>query len=329
MLKLVPPGGRKGNRFWYVRGTFDGQRIEVSTKAATKRAAQSFLDGLPAVLRKPKDVNAETATFGDAIDLYKAWRNPSRNDVRYLEALRPKLGDALLSAMSSADLTSAANELYPDGSPRTKNRNAIGPGAAVLHHAATCNLCAWIRCRRFKEPKPESRDIDPPLAVIAIARAKGPLKLLLTWLFLVGTRITESLSARLERIDRKARIVRLKIGKSDEWHVYALPHEVMALLPEATEGWVFPWRTRGGADKHRRALCKRIGIRFTFHQCRHTFGSSIVNAGGTLDNLPHWKDPKSRARYGRPDIERIRADMAMARLPQKRGKIGGKGRKAQ
>ena len=326
-LKLVPPGGRKGYKHWYVRGTLDGERVERSTKATTKRAAQRFLEGLPGALRRPQDVQRQTATFGDALDLYKAWRNPSHNDERYLEALRPKLGHKLLSEISSADLTSAANELYPDGSAATKNRNVIVPAAAVLHHAEACNLCAWIRCRKFKEPKPESRHLsDPQLAFIAIAEAKGDLRLLLTWLFLVGTRITETLTARLEHIDRRARTIRLKIGKSDEWHVYALPADVMRLLPRTTNGWVFPWRSRGGADKHRRELCKRIGFRFTFHQCRHTFGHTIVNAGGTLDNLPHWKDPKSRARYGRPDIERVRADMEMARLP-KRGKIGGKTKK--
>jgi integrase len=154
-------------------------------------------------------------------------------------------------------------------------------------------------------------------------QATGELKLLLTWLFRVGTRVTDTLGARLEHMDRRAATAKLKVGKTDEWHVYPLPAEVVALLPEGDEGWVFPWRSRGGADKHRRQLCGKMGITFTFNQCRHTFGTSIVNAGGNLDLLPHWRDPKSRARYGRPDLNRVRAIMELSATP-KLGKIRGK-----
>jgi integrase len=326
-LKLIEPGQRKGNKFYLVRGTLDGKPVEVSTKEKTRRAAQRFLDGLPALLRSLGDIRRETATFGDAIDLYSAWRSPGRNDHRYLAALRRKFGDKLLSGITPAGLIQAANELYPAGEAATKNRNVLVPAAAALHHAAESQLCGWIRVKKFKEPLPEARGIDPALAAIAMAEATGALKLLLTWLFLVGTRISETLGGRLEHLDRKAATIRLKIGKDDEWHVYPLPRAVMKLLPKGEAGWVFPWRTRGGADKHRRKLCKAIGIKFTFHQCRHTFGSSIVNAGSSLDPLPHWRDPKSRARYGRPDIARVREVMALS-APPKPGKIRGRGRKA-
>jgi len=43
MLKLVPPGTRKGNRFWVVRGRQDGHQIEKSTKTADRERAESFL----------------------------------------------------------------------------------------------------------------------------------------------------------------------------------------------------------------------------------------------------------------------------------------------
>jgi hypothetical protein len=59
------------------------------------------------------------------------------------------------------------------------------------------------------------------------------------------------------------------------------------------------------------------------HQARHTFGTEIVNSGETLDHLPHWKDPKSRARYGRPSVERQREVMAAA------GAMRGQRRKAK
>ena len=163
-----------------------------------------------------------------------ALRNSGLKDRRYLAALKFKLGDKLLCEMSSATLITTVNEMHPGGDPGTKNRQVIVPAAPALHHAEGSGLCPWIRCRKFKEAKPEARGMDPELAAVGIEAAEGELKLLLTWLFLVSTRITETLGARLERIDRATRIVRLKIGKSDEWHVYALPDEVIALLPAET-----------------------------------------------------------------------------------------------
>ena len=38
-LKLIEPGKRKGNRYYLVRGTFDGKPVELSTKETTRRAA--------------------------------------------------------------------------------------------------------------------------------------------------------------------------------------------------------------------------------------------------------------------------------------------------
>jgi len=324
-LKLIPPGKRKGNRYFLVRGTLDGEQVERSTKTTSRRAAERFLEGLPAALRVA-NVRRETASFSDAVDLYEAWRSPGRNDRRYLARLRAEMGDKLLSEISQATLVQAAHTLYPGADSSTKNRQVLAPAAAVLHYAEKNGLCAWLRVEKFKEAAPEARGIEPELAALAISQARGPLKLLLFWLFRVGTRITETLGARLEHIDHAALTIRLKIPKTDEWHVYALPPEVLALLPRGDHGWVFPWRSRGGADKHRRKLCKRLGFTFTFHQCRHTFGTTIVNAGQMLDVLPHWKDPKSRARYGRPDIERVRAVMAASALP-KSGKTRGVGEK--
>ena len=38
-LRLLPPGTRKGNRHWLLRGSHDGRRIEISTGTAERAAA--------------------------------------------------------------------------------------------------------------------------------------------------------------------------------------------------------------------------------------------------------------------------------------------------
>jgi hypothetical protein len=43
MLKLLPPGTRKRNPFWIVRGRDHGRRIEASTKTADRERAEAFL----------------------------------------------------------------------------------------------------------------------------------------------------------------------------------------------------------------------------------------------------------------------------------------------
>jgi hypothetical protein len=39
-LALVAPGARKGNKFWLIRGYYDGRRHEVSTKTADRAVAK-------------------------------------------------------------------------------------------------------------------------------------------------------------------------------------------------------------------------------------------------------------------------------------------------
>lgn len=46
MLKLVPPGARKGNKFYLLRGTVGGRTVEVSTKTADVAAARQVAEAL-------------------------------------------------------------------------------------------------------------------------------------------------------------------------------------------------------------------------------------------------------------------------------------------
>lgn len=53
--KLIPPGARKGNLYWIVRGHLGGRRYEYSTKSADEPAARSLAD------RFENDLAAEQA----------------------------------------------------------------------------------------------------------------------------------------------------------------------------------------------------------------------------------------------------------------------------
>src|SRR5438309_925486 len=74
-LRLIPPGKRKGNRWYLVRGAIDGRDIEVSTKTRDRAAAERFRKDLERELiarRRPRP--GEAMTFATAASLYAEFR---------------------------------------------------------------------------------------------------------------------------------------------------------------------------------------------------------------------------------------------------------------
>ncbi len=100
-LRAFPPGARKGNRFWLLRGTVDGgepgKRYEVPTRLfADSPARQLSL----AVQEAERDIRERTAhrriprpgeavSFSAALRLYVAWRDPSLADLGRLANENP------------------------------------------------------------------------------------------------------------------------------------------------------------------------------------------------------------------------------------------------
>ena len=309
-LKLWPPGSRKGNRSWVIRGTVNGRDIEVSTKTTDKKAAERLKIDLEYKLSR-SNFHRETITFADAARLYSEYRRPSKADQRRIDRLVRFLGQRRLATFQSADLVEAAAVLYPRYSPESKNRSVFAVGAAVLHYAAENELCEWKRIKKMKERRPEARAVSKEVAAALMGSARGPLRLLLTWLFRQGWRISDALNARYEHVDLERRLVRYHVGKTDEWLTVPLHDDVVALWPKEAPsfGWIFPWRERSTANKHLKRLCKQLGVKFTFHQARHSFGTWLVNEGATMNELMeagNWRDPKSVVRYGRVSQDRVR-----------------------
>src|SRR5262249_32219091 len=125
-------------------------------------------------------------------------------------------------------------------------------------------------------------------------------------------------------INLASRTFKMKMAKPDRWETVPLPEQVARLLPtDLGTGPLFPWRDRHAVGRELRPYRESLGLSFTSHQGRHTFATTIVNEGETPAPLPHWKDPKSRARYGRPSIERQRSVM------ERVGAIWGRRRKGK
>lgn len=310
-LYLIPPGKRKGNRFYLARGQVGGRGIEVSTKTRDETAARRFAAELELKLlnsRLPEP--GEDVTFVKAAELYIAYRDPPKYDRKRITRLNNAIGKKLIRNLRHADIIDAANLLYPNGVSATKNREAIRPAAAILHYAANNGLCGWLRIPLFKEARPKTRATTQDVARKLISGVDGKKRLLLLWLFRQGPRISDALKIKTEDIDPRRRTVTRHIGKTDEHVEEPLHAEVVRELGKnLAPGYLFPWRTRFGVYKWLRPYVKRLWVKFTPHMARHSLGKWLNEDGAPLRTIMdtlHHRDVKSSARYQSTDIEVIR-----------------------
>jgi integrase len=329
-FSLYPPGKRRGYKFWLAIVRVGRESFEIRTGEATKAAAERvareagkrLVDELTAEQNRPLKAGA-VISFRAAAEAYLAYRGEPRVDVQRLARICVRLGELPISEITGADLIAAANALMPDAKPATKNREVVRPAAAVLHYAADNGAIEWLRVKQFKEARPVTRAVSTDVAGVLIANAEDPdLKLLLIWLFHQGNRISEALSIKWDDIDLSAATVRIYIAKIDQWRTVGLDPAVVVALGNVEEqtGPVFRWATKSGVYKPLRALCARLGIRFTPHMARHSM-ATWANAAGvplrTIMDMGNWLDHKSVIRYQGSDIETVR--VARTKMPKLAG----------
>ena len=231
-LQLYAPGTRKNKKYWIARGRENGRRVEYSTQATTKAAAQAWLrqheqelaaapqgavppppPSLPAPIRLDPTIAATALdpgakTMRDAVLAYaeyrdldldnpRAYRQGGRMEIRRLKRLIAELGAKPVAAVVRHDLVQVANKHFPSAAAATRNRDVIVPGRAVLHYAAEQQWRSHTAIAAFEEPKPVTRavSIDAETKLLAATPA-GKRRLLVLWLFRQGTRITETLNMR-------------------------------------------------------------------------------------------------------------------------------------
>lgn len=310
-LKLIPPRPGK-TPFWYIRGTLYGRIVDASTKARDKAAAQRFKEQFELRLAKQDADKHAPATFRIAAEMYANYRKPKKWDKACIDRLVGALGEYQLSDIRQHVLVDAAHELYPDGSPATKNRQALGIAASILHYAAENNLCPYIQVKKFKEKAPIPRALSKEQARVLMAGAEGEMHVLLVWLFHQGWRISDVLRLKWEDIDLRDGFVRHHIRKTDDYRVTPLHERTMSALRILTPGVgkVFHWSDKSNLYRDLRPLCARLKIKFTPHMARHSFATWLANEGVSpleLMEAGGWKDHKSVLRYAKLDPTRVRS----------------------
>lgn len=317
-LRIVAPRGGK-SPFYTVRGTFAGRIIDASTKARDKEGAERFKTRLEVELARKQADQYGPITFKSAAELYLDYRNPRKQDRTFIAKLVAVLGDEQLKEIKQHMLIRAANLIYRDAQPSTKNRNALVPAGAILHYAAENNLCPYMRVRKFKEKTPEPRSVTKDLARVLIANSEGSMRMAMVWLFCQGWRISDVLRVQWQHIDREAGTVKYRIGKTDKWRVKPLHADVLMLLSNTPKdfGRLFPWKDKSAFYRALKPLCAKLKIKFTPHMARHSFATWRVNDGASPQEIMDaggWESINSVMRYAKLDPTRIRSTVDRVKL---------------
>lgn len=320
-FKLYPPGER--GPCWYVRGTDSGGPFEASTHKETKRDAARWVEEvfLPGRARTRVPGAGESIGFADAARFYKAFRNLSKVDERMVDRVAAHLGDIDCRSITQAQLVAAATEMKPAASDATKNRQVIGPAAAVLHYAADQQWCEYRRLSKFAESRVSSRapatdatmarlfeHIEDPREELApqwngVDPNLAHKRLLLAMLFELGLRLMDNLRIDWSRIDVGAGTLAVRISKTDQWATLQLSPVIVAMLANLPnrQGRLFPsWTTSRAVYAWLDRVKKRAGVTYSPHLSRH----AMATAAG-LKRIPDaeaaklgaWADPRSLHRY--------------------------------
>lgn len=298
--KLYPPGTRRNNTTWVVRGTVNGVRFEERSGKTSRGSADQWAIEYCASLEGD---GAQKVTFERAALAYVDFRRPRRDDERNIARLIRWFGKKALRDISGADLVAAAHSLFPKASNATKNRNVIGVGAAILHYAEEQKWCDYKRCRTLPVSRRSPRKpVAGDTMKLLLANTDGLKRAFLAFLYETGARITDTLRLEWTDVDLQLGIVRLGSSKTDDHGEIGLSPDLIAMLANAEKKGdrVFSWGDRHNVYRWLCPLCKRLGVAFTPHQSRHAMATDLRALGWDREEIAErglWRDARSVERY--------------------------------
>ena len=309
--QLVAPRPGK-TKYWYVRGTYLGYRVDDSTETADKKAAGTILTAWKkraerGEFSRKRDVKPAEATFVSAAIAYMQ----AGGEDLYLGPIMEKWRTKARGAIDQIAIDAIAEELYPNGPASTKNRQVYTPISAVLKHVGIDTKIkrpkGWQGNKRtfWLQPEPTFKLIEEATKIDA------ELGILCTLLNYTGMRISEALEEmECERTELERGFTYIGDTKTGEPRAVYLPPVVVAALANhphgmARTGRVF--RFYDGSELRRlfRDACKAAGVvlpkRTAFHVFRHNYGTWMRRYAG-LDGLGltrtgAWADAESVERY--------------------------------
>ena len=288
----------KRGAVWHFRGTVAGRLLRGSTKTASKEIAQRIAAEHEARHWKGHlDGPASVLTFAQAAMMYRA---ANKSD-RFLRKIEDHWRDTPVKAITGAAIRQSAITLYPTAGPATRNRQAIVPTQAIINHAASHELCPYIRVGRFPVIRKSKTPADWEWVQAFMAHATKPnLAALVCLMYLTGARISQALAITWDDVDFKARKVRIAAtAKGDDDRLAHMQDELivaLANIPGERKGQVFQFKSRGNIKTQWAGAIRRAGIRvLSPHACRHGFATTLLDNGVspiTVANRGGWKNAR-------------------------------------
>lgn len=308
MLKLIAPGKRK-NKFWTVRGTLDGFKLEKSLGVCLRSDAEKKLKELIAEYETSKDVK-ERLTIEVAMERYLEFRNPSWPIERDMRKIVKIIKDKLVTEITPHDIISAANKLTPNACAATKNRYMTGV-YTVMHYAAENKWCPWLKGKKFPEPQAVTRFVMPDVEQKLLDATDGIKHIFILWLFRQGDRVSDVLRLNYEDYDSASKTIRRYVSKSDRHLVLPVDDQLCEILDNwpVRTGRLFPWNSPQMVYKWLIPLRQSLGVEFTPHRARHTLGKKLNDSGAGLKTIMQilgQSDAKSAIRYQTTDTDTLR-----------------------
>lgn len=311
-MRFYPPGTRRRNRSYIVRGVVKGQQFEIRTSATNEKAARKEWDRFVSTVES--ETNYAPNSFAAVAEAYKAAKSSSEAEIKFIDRIVGEIGHRMVAEITPSEAHEVAERLYKGRANATKNRQGLNPISAVLNYAAESNLRPAFRVKRFKETPAPTRRPKPGTIDTLIKATEGRKRLLLLIWKYQGWRISETLGLEAEHIDLHRGIASLYIGKARKWkeiHLHpAVVDEMKAQKINEHKGRVFVWSVRYSVYNWLRPLVKKHKVAFTPHMARHEFGSRADAAGITahgMTEIGSWTDPKSTERYKTAHDDEARA----------------------
>jgi integrase len=302
-LKLVPPRGTR--KCWAVRGTVNGERIERTTGCTVRREAEIVLKRMQKEadqdrLRLPSD-----PTFDDACRRYLR----DARDGRFLERIKEEIGNTPLKLIDQDTVDDLAWELYPEGSPATRNRQVYTPIIAVLRHSGIGTLI-----KRPKGAGGEQRDVwlwpqDTDKLITAAWKRDPELAVMLILILSTGVRLSEALGLNctdLRLTERHAFVRDTKNGESRSLYITDTCFDALLRHPRGLkrDSKLFRFYRGSAFYKLLKQAYADAGVDHQgapVHILRHTYATWMKRYGGATDRdlleTGAWKDLASVRRY--------------------------------
>lgn len=318
--RLYPPGSR--GRFWYWRGSVDGQRVEMSCQTGDREEARRFVRDTLENYRAAQRTRVQT--FADVADMYMDARQSSKAERSFIARLTAVAGDIPIDQIRQSDMVPVIRTYYPDAAPATVNRQVLTPYASITHWASEMDLCPYKRVNKLKADDARRLPAPDELGGLLLSNTEAHKHALCALLVKQGWRLSEILALEPDDVNLTDGYFRVMVPKSGRIKSVPMATEVCASLAnlDLSGRYVFPWRTRSGVYKWWKPLVARLGYpKVTPHQFRHSFAMAGRDLRMTDDDLLEigtWFNRKSVASYTGTPSEHARSML---------GQVGGRRRK--